>query len=189
MPLLRTLLVLVFSLGAVLALAAPAFAQEERPRVLAVEFENDVNPVTADYVVDAIEDAEEGGYDAVVILLDTPGGLSEAMRDIYQRMLASPLPVIVYVSPDGARAASAGVWIVQAADIAAMAPQTNHRLLDADCGGRRGHPGGSQEEGRERRGGVPQSARGEPRAQRRVGGESRDGGGEPDGHARRSSRT
>ena len=125
MPLLRALLVLVFSLGAVLALAAPAFAQEERPRVLAVEFENDVNPVTADYVVDAIEDAEEGGYDAVVILLDTPGGLSEAMRDIYQRMLASPLPVIVYVSPDGARAASAGVWIVQAADIAAMAPQTN----------------------------------------------------------------
>jgi membrane-bound serine protease (ClpP class) len=122
---LRALLLLLVSLGAALALAVTAGAQDERPRVLAVEFENDVNPVTADYVDDSITRAENEGYDAVVILLDTPGGLSEAMRDIYKRMLASPLPVIVYVSPDGARAASAGVWIVQAGDIAAMAPQTN----------------------------------------------------------------
>ncbi len=93
--------------------------------MLAIAFENDVNPVTADFVTDSIAKAEDEGYDAVVILLDTPGGLSEAMRDIYKRMLASPLPVIVYVSPDGARAASAGVWIVQAGDIAAMAPGTN----------------------------------------------------------------
>ena len=93
--------------------------------MLAIDFENDVNPVTADYVIDEIEHAEKDGYDAVTILLDTPGGLAEAMRDIYKRMLESPLPIIVYVSPDGARAASAGVWIVQAGDIAAMAPQTN----------------------------------------------------------------
>jgi membrane-bound serine protease (ClpP class) len=121
----RAFLTLGAALGAVLALAVTASGQENRPRVLAVEFENDVNPVTADFVTDSIAKAEDEGYNAVVILLDTPGGLSEAMRDIYKRMLASPLPVIAYVSPDGARAASAGVWIVQAGDIAAMAPGTN----------------------------------------------------------------
>jgi membrane-bound serine protease (ClpP class) len=93
--------------------------------VLAVEFDNDVNPVTADYVTGEIERANEGGYSAVVILLDTPGGLSDAMKEIYEAELASKIPVIVYVYPEGARAASAGVWIGQAGDILAMAPQTN----------------------------------------------------------------
>ncbi len=93
--------------------------------MLAIQFANDVNPVTAGFVTGAIEQAEDGGYDAIVILLDTPGGLADSMREIYQRMLESPLPVIVYVSPEGARAASAGVWIGQAGDILAMAPQTN----------------------------------------------------------------
>jgi membrane-bound serine protease (ClpP class) len=95
------------------------------PRVLAVEFDNDVNPVTADYVVDEIQRANRERFNAVVILLDTPGGLADAMKDIYEAELASRVPVIVYVSPDGARAASAGVWIGQAADLLAMAPQTN----------------------------------------------------------------
>jgi membrane-bound serine protease (ClpP class) len=121
----RAFLALCAALGAVLAFAVTASGQENRPRVLAVEFEDDVNPVSADFVVDAIGRAEKEGYSAVVILLDTPGGLAESMRDIYKRMLASPLPIIVYVSPSGARAASAGVWIVQAGDIAAMAPGTN----------------------------------------------------------------
>jgi membrane-bound serine protease (ClpP class) len=106
------------------ALVVPA-AASAAPRVLAVEFDNDVNPVTADYVIDQIERANEDRYDAVVILLDTPGGLSDAMKDIYEAELASKVPVIVYVHPEGARAASAGVWIGQAADILAMAPQTN----------------------------------------------------------------
>lgn len=107
-----------------LALAGTAGAQEQT-RVLAVEFENDVNPVTADYVKGEIERANEAGYDAVVILLDTPGGLASSMDDIVETELASRIPLIVYVSPDGSRAASAGVWIGQAADILAMAPQTN----------------------------------------------------------------
>jgi membrane-bound serine protease (ClpP class) len=111
--------------AAALLSGAAAGAQTATPRVLAVEFDNDVNPVTADYVVDQIERANEENYDAVVILLDTPGGLADAMKDIYQAELASETPVIAYVSPDGARAASAGVWIVQAADVAAMAPSTN----------------------------------------------------------------
>lgn len=104
---------------------AAAFAAPSQPRVLAVEFDNDVNPVTADYVIDQIERANDENYNAVVILLDTPGGLASAMKDIYEAELASKVPVIVYVSPEGARAASAGVWISQAADLLAMAPQTN----------------------------------------------------------------
>ena len=124
MPRLRALLTLVLAAGVSFALAGEARAQEP-PRVLAIEFANDVNPVTAGFVTGAIERAEDDGYDAIVILLDTPGGLADSMREIYQRMLESPLPVIVYVSPEGARAASAGVWIGQAGDILAMAPQTN----------------------------------------------------------------
>jgi len=109
---------------AVAAIVPSAYAATP-PRVLAVEFDNDVNPVTADYAVGEIERANEKRYDAVVILLDTPGGLSDSMKDIYEAELASKIPVIVYVYPEGARAASAGVWIGQAGDILAMAPQTN----------------------------------------------------------------
>jgi membrane-bound serine protease (ClpP class) len=106
------------------AAVVPA-AHAATPRVLAVEFDNDVNPVTADYVTGEIERANDDKYSAVVILLDTPGGLSDAMKEIYEAELASKVPVIVYVHPEGARAASAGVWIGQAADVLAMAPQTN----------------------------------------------------------------
>jgi membrane-bound serine protease (ClpP class) len=107
-----------------LAAAVPSFAATERPRVLAVEFENDVNPVTRDYVIEQIDRANDDGYDAIVILLDTPGGLSTSMEDIYKAELASDVPVIVYVSPPGSGATSAGVWIAQAGDVLAMAPQT-----------------------------------------------------------------
>ncbi len=116
---LRGVLTALASAALVPATAAAA------PRVLAVEFSNDVNPVTADYVMDQIERANEERYSAVVILLDTPGGLADAMKDIYQAELASRVPVLVYVSPEGARAASAGVWIGQAADLLAMAPTSN----------------------------------------------------------------
>ncbi len=110
---------------AAVALVSAAGAATDRPRVLAVKFENDVNPVTQDYVTGEIERANKEGYDAVVIELDTPGGLGSSMTKIYKKELASKIPVIVYVSPDGSRAASAGVWIGQAGDILAMAPQTN----------------------------------------------------------------
>ena len=107
------------------AVVVPAAHAATPPRVLAVEFDNDVNPVTADYAIGQIERANDERFDAVVILLDTPGGLSSSMKDIYEAELASKIPVIVYVYPEGARAASAGVWIGQAGDILAMAPQTN----------------------------------------------------------------
>jgi membrane-bound serine protease (ClpP class) len=121
-PLVRTFFVVACVAGALVSAVAAA---PERATVLAVEFENDVNPVTQDYVTDEIERANDEGYDAVVILLDTPGGLASSMNKIVKAELRSRIPVIVYVSPEGARAASAGVWIGQAGDILAMAPQTN----------------------------------------------------------------
>ncbi len=119
-PFLRAFLVAAAA-GAILVPTAAAAP----PRVLAVHFDTEVNPVTQDYLNHQIQRANDGGYDAVAILLDTPGGLSESMRKIVQKELGSRIPVIVYVSPNGARAASAGVWIGQAADLLAMAPETN----------------------------------------------------------------
>jgi membrane-bound serine protease (ClpP class) len=116
---------LLLTLAAALVLCATASATTSQPRVLAVKFENDVNPVTQDYVNDQIDRANREDFDAVVILLDTPGGLATSMKKIYTKELASEVPVIVYVAPPGARAASAGVWIGQAGDILAMAPATN----------------------------------------------------------------
>jgi membrane-bound serine protease (ClpP class) len=111
----------------VVAVCAPAIAQAqaERPRVLAVHLENDINPVTQEYVEDAVGRAEDEGFDAMVLVLDTPGGLSSSMRGIVKRFLAATIPVVVYVSPPGSSADSAGAVITMAADVAAMAPQTN----------------------------------------------------------------
>jgi membrane-bound serine protease (ClpP class) len=106
------------------AVAAPAHAAST-PKVLAIHFTQDVNPVTQDWLNGQLSHAQSHGYSAAVIVLDTPGGLEESMRKIVQKELALKIPVIVYVSPEGARAASAGVWISEAADVLAMAPATN----------------------------------------------------------------
>jgi len=115
--------------GLLLLLAAAAFvpsaAAGTSGRVLVAEFVNDVNPVTQDYLLDAIDQAEEGGYAAIVIEMDTPGGLGSSMRAIVKGILAAQVPVIVYVAPPGASADSAGAVIGMAADVLAMAPQTN----------------------------------------------------------------
>jgi membrane-bound serine protease (ClpP class) len=103
---------------------APAAASAS-PRVLAIHFTSDVNPVTQSWLNSELSRAQKQGYSAAVIVLDTPGGLEDSMRKIVQKELALKIPVIVYVSPDGARAASAGVWISEAADLLAMAPETN----------------------------------------------------------------
>src|SRR4051794_38727911 len=124
LSLMRGLLAVV---GLGLVLAGSAVAASSQPRVLAIRYGPDleVNPVTQDYLSSKLSKAAKDGYDAAVILLDTPGGLSSSMKKIYTDELNSKVPVIVYVSPDGARAASAGVWISQAADVLAMAPTTN----------------------------------------------------------------
>ena len=127
MTFLRPFLLLLagFSIALGLTSAAGAQGSSDRPRVLAVEFANDVNPITQDYLTSAIDRANREGYDAVVILTDTPGGLDSSMRAIIKKELASKVPVVLYVYPEGSRAASAGVFLAMAADVAAMAPQTN----------------------------------------------------------------
>ena len=114
----------VVPLAFALVLATSAHAAS-KPRVLVVEFATEINPVTQDYVNHQIDRANSQHYDAVVIELDTPGGLSSSMEAIYKKELASKVPVIVYVGPEGAAAASAGVFVSEAADILAMAPATN----------------------------------------------------------------
>jgi len=84
-----------------------------------------ISPASGEFIEDAIEDAAAEGAEALVIELDTPGGLVESTRDMVQAILASRVPVIVYVAPGGARAGSAGVFITLAAHVAAMAPGTN----------------------------------------------------------------
>ena len=119
------------ALGIVIASLALAggsgAAGSSHPRVLAIRFGPDleINPVTQDYFTHQLARAASDHYDAAVILLDTPGGLSTSMKTMFNAELNAKLPVIVFVSPDGARAASAGVWISQAADVLAMAPTTN----------------------------------------------------------------
>jgi membrane-bound serine protease (ClpP class) len=112
---------------AALSLLGPELAagQGERPRVLAVQLDNDINPVTQEYVEQSVDRAEDDGFSAMVLVLDTPGGLASSMRGIVKRFLAAEVPVVVYVSPPGSSADSAGAVITMAADVAAMAPQTN----------------------------------------------------------------
>jgi membrane-bound serine protease (ClpP class) len=120
----RAFLALVGTAAVVLPLTSPASAQA-RPKVLAIHFSTEINPVTQDWVNHQLDRANSGGYSAAVILLDTPGGLSTSMEKIYEKILASKVPVIVYVAPEGAAAASAGVFVGESADVLAMAPATN----------------------------------------------------------------
>jgi membrane-bound serine protease (ClpP class) len=116
---------LLFNLLAGLFAAGALFAQTSQPEVVVGEIKGIINPVMAGYVDRVIGEAEASDARAVVFYMDTPGGLSDAMRDINLRILASRVPVIVYVAPDGARAGSAGVYISYAAHLVAMAPATN----------------------------------------------------------------
>jgi len=122
----RALFVALLALSSVVFVGGAAGATSH-PRVLAITFGPDleINPVTQGYLTHELSHAADAGYDAAVILLDTPGGLSTSMKTIYQAELDARVPVIVYVSPAGARAASAGVWVSQAADVLAMSPVSN----------------------------------------------------------------
>ena len=93
--------------------------------VVVIKVEEAIGPGVAEFIQDGIEEAQQKNAGCLIIELDTPGGLAEAMRSIVKDILASPVPVVVYVSPAGARAASAGVMITMAADVAAMSPGTN----------------------------------------------------------------
>lgn len=93
--------------------------------ILKVVIDDTIQAATAERVARAIDQASEQRYDAVLVELNTPGGVMGSMQDIMQRVIASPVPVIIYVTPSGSRAASAGFFILETADVAAMAPGTH----------------------------------------------------------------
>ena len=113
----------------VLSLALTAFggaAPAPSPGLaLLIEVQGAIDPVSRDFILRGLEQARERNAAVVILQIDTPGGLDHSMRDIIQAILASPVPVIGYVAPDGAHAASAGAYILYACSIAAMAPATN----------------------------------------------------------------
>lgn len=100
-------------------------AGQEKAAIPVLHLASPINPVTAEFIQKNLSAAAERKAPLVVVQLDTPGGLDTSMREIIKEILASPTPVVVYVAPSGARAASAGVFITMAADVAAMAPGTN----------------------------------------------------------------
>src|SRR5246127_1066569 len=108
--------------------AARALRAEQhtgQPLVMDLKLGGEVEPVLATYIEEGLADAARRNASLVLITMDTPGGLSDSMKDIIQHILAAPVPVAVYVSPTGARGASAGFYILLSADIAAMAPGTH----------------------------------------------------------------
>ncbi len=123
---LRLVVWLCLALSGVLMMV-PASAQESQeamPVLDIVEVKGIIDPVTADYIQTRLDAVQDDNAQAIVIQLDTPGGLDVSMRDIVQQMLASEVPVVVWVAPRGARAASAGTFITYAADLAYMAEAT-----------------------------------------------------------------
>jgi membrane-bound serine protease (ClpP class) len=123
-PLRRFLSLTAILVGALL-LAGGSSAQDSTRLAVSIELPGSIDPATEAWVSGALEDAADDGAELAIIRLDTPGGLDTSMREIVKDVIAAPMPVVVYVFPDGARAASAGLFVTQAGDVAAMAPQTN----------------------------------------------------------------
>ncbi len=113
--------------GIVLSFALPSTSADEHasPLVLELKLDGDVEPILATYIDEGLTDAASRHAALVLITMDTPGGLSDSMKDIIQHILESPVPVAVFVAPTGSRGASAGFFILLSADIAAMAPGTH----------------------------------------------------------------
>ena len=116
----RRLLAVLF-----VALAAGLLHGETRDKAILLNVDDAIGPAITDYIERGLDKANEAGAEIVIIRLDTPGGLDLAMRSIIQAVIASPVPVAIHVAPSGARAASAGTYMMYAAHIAAMAPGTN----------------------------------------------------------------
>ena len=115
----RLVVFLLFTMTAASLMAAAG------SRVLVVDVDGMIHPVTVDIIARAIQQAKQEDAALIVVRLNTPGGLMDAMRESIEKIIAAPMPVVTYVAPSGARAASAGFFILEAGDVAAMAPGTN----------------------------------------------------------------
>lgn len=108
-----------------MALALAAQAAWASPKAVAVDVDSVIHPITTEIVGNAIDQAKREGASVVILRLNTPGGLMDAMRETIEKIVASPVPVVTYVEPSGGRAASAGFFLLESGDVAAMAPGTN----------------------------------------------------------------
>jgi membrane-bound serine protease (ClpP class) len=122
----RVLLSAAVAVAGALLLVAPGIGQQEGDGIAySIELTGTVDPATEQWLGQALDDAADEGAEVAILRIDTPGGLDSSTREMVKDIIDAPMPVIAYVSPDGARAASAGLFIVQASDVATMAPQTN----------------------------------------------------------------
>jgi membrane-bound serine protease (ClpP class) len=111
--------------GTLACQAQQAQQTQQKPEVVVIHLDDTIQPISADYMARGLDLAAAQHASAVLIEINTPGGLLDSMRQMVSRILASPIPVIVYVAPSGSRAGSAGFFLLEAADVAAMAPGSN----------------------------------------------------------------
>ena len=159
----RRLRLLAFGALALVGVAlaiSPALAQQAPGGIAySIELQATIDPATERWISSALDDAASEDAEIAIIRLDTPGGLSDSMRSIIQDMAAAPLPVVVYVSPNGARAASAGAYITAGRRRRRDGPGDQHRLGDPDRGRARWREQRPRPEDQERRGRLDAGAR------------------------------
>lgn len=134
----------------------PLLLAADPPQAIVLEVKGAISPAVSDYIRKGIEKAVAVEAELVVLQMDTPGGLDTSMRDIIQMILASPVPIVTYVAPEGARAASAGTYILYASHVAAMSPATNlGAATPVSIGGLPGSPGPQEDEKKKEKDDLP----------------------------------